>query len=142
MSSSSSYAGERAWLVCKEDVRKRAQKIKVMCLKPADGASGAYVVDPEYNGETGNAWKDTALCTLIFDARPVTHEVYHSVRLNNRSGGGRCVGHSMASQERGRPAPLAAFATPRHHPVVRARRFEPGRAPTQLLTLRCCFAKF
>ena len=66
-------------LVCKEDVRKRAQKIKVMCLKPADGASGAYVVDPEYNGETGNAWKDTALCTLIFDARPVTREVWREV---------------------------------------------------------------
>ena len=52
-------------LVCKEDVRKRAQKIKVMCLKPADGASGAYVVDPEYNGETGNAWKDSVLTCEI-----------------------------------------------------------------------------
>ncbi len=27
--------------VCKEDCRKRAQKIKVMCLMPAEGAPGA-----------------------------------------------------------------------------------------------------
>ena len=66
-------------LVCKEDVRRRAQKIKVMCLMPLEGRDGVYVVDPEYDGETGDAWKDTALCKLIFDARPVTGEVWREV---------------------------------------------------------------
>lgn len=66
-------------LVCKEDVRKRAPKIKVMCLMPAEDAPGVYIVDPEYNGETGDDWKDTALCTLIFDATRVTGEAWREV---------------------------------------------------------------
>ena len=37
------------------------------------------MVDPEYDGETGEAWKDTALCALIFDARGVTGEAWREV---------------------------------------------------------------
>jgi hypothetical protein len=49
----------------------------VMCLMPASGV--AYIVDPEYNGETGNAKKDTALCKLIFDAERITGEVWREI---------------------------------------------------------------
>lgn len=37
------------------------------------------VIDPEYNGETGDKWKDTALSKLIFDASSVTGEVWREV---------------------------------------------------------------
>ena len=50
-----------------------------MCLMPLEGERGVYVVDPEYNGETGNAWKDTALISLIFDARTVTGESWEEI---------------------------------------------------------------
>ena len=52
-----------------------------------EGAPGVYVVDPEFNGETGNAWKDTALISLIFDARPVTGERW--VEMNGGYAGER-----------------------------------------------------
>jgi hypothetical protein len=52
-----------------------------MCLKPSDdGAPGIYVVDPEYYGETGDKWKDTALCSLIFDARGVSGESWREIQ--------------------------------------------------------------
>ena len=38
-----------------------------------------YVVDPEFNGETGDEWSDHAMATLIFDARPVTGEVWREL---------------------------------------------------------------
>ena len=66
-------------LVCKEDVRKGAKKIGVMCLMPCAEGSPIYIIDPEYNGETGDAWKDTALCSLIFEATPVTGEAWREV---------------------------------------------------------------
>lgn len=47
-----------------------------MCLKPVDGAPGVYVVDPEYDGNTGDEWKDHALTGLIFDARPINGEAW------------------------------------------------------------------
>ena len=78
-------------LVCKEDDRKGAQKINVMCLKPSD-TPGIYIVDPEYNGETGDSWKDTALIKLIFDARPVTGEAWREVEGGHAGTGGRAWG--------------------------------------------------
>ena len=38
------------------------------------------------------------------------------------------------------PRPTRGFAAPRHHPGVRAGSSRFGRAPTQLLMLRCSFA--
>jgi hypothetical protein len=66
-------------LVCKEDVQPRARQIKVMCLMPVPDAQGVYIIDPEYNGETGDSWKDTAVCALIFNARPVTGESWREI---------------------------------------------------------------
>ena len=69
-----------------------AEVIKVMCLMPLTpvegapgiftegGVPGIFLIDPEYNGETGDAWKDHALCKLIFDASKVTGEVWREVQ--------------------------------------------------------------
>ena len=73
-------------LVVKEDVPVRAQKIKVMCLMPKEGAPGIYVVDPEYNGDTGDKKKDYALCKLIFDARPVNGDVWRELAGGHAGG--------------------------------------------------------
>lgn len=64
-------------LVCKEDVKKSARRIRVMCLKPS--VPGVYVVDPEYDGNTGDEWRDHALTNLIFDARPVNGEAWREI---------------------------------------------------------------
>ena len=61
-------------------------------------------------------------------------------RPNIGDGRQRQAGQVWPAVERGRPAPLAAYAAPRHHPGVRAVSLSPGRAPTQLLTLRGGFS--
>ena len=66
-------------LVIKKEVQKHAQKVNVMCLMPKEGASGVYVVDPQYNGETGDEKNDRALCKLIFDARPINGDVWRKI---------------------------------------------------------------
>jgi hypothetical protein len=54
---------------------------------PLESAPDVYVVEPQYNGETGNVWKDTALIRLIFDARSVTGEIW--VEIEGGHGGQR-----------------------------------------------------
>ena len=66
-----------ATLVCIEDHRKGAKKINVACLMPWE--AGVYVIDPEFNGKTGNSWRDNAFCSFIFDARPATGEVWREI---------------------------------------------------------------
>ena len=58
----------------------------MMCLAPARGedAKGIYVIDPEFNGETGNAWKDHAQIKLIFDMQPVNGEVRREIQGGHR----------------------------------------------------------
>ena len=63
----------------KESVQPHARKINVMCLQHAADADGIYVVDPEFNGETGKPQKDTARIELLFDARPITGEVWRPI---------------------------------------------------------------
>ena len=64
-------------LVVKESVVRGARLIKVMCLKP--NGDGTYSIDPEFNGETGNRWKDHAQIRLIVNAQPVTGEVWREI---------------------------------------------------------------
>ena len=56
-------------LVIVADVEPRKQKVQVACLQPKDGFPGAYVIDPEFPGNTGDPKKDLAFCALIIDAR-------------------------------------------------------------------------
>ena len=65
-------------MVCKADIQPNKGRVRCMCLKPG-GEAGVYVVDPEFNGETGDEWSDHAMATLIFDARPVTGEVWREL---------------------------------------------------------------
>ena len=74
-------------IVLKEPVQKQAQFIKVMCLQPqADEASKLYTVDPVFNGETGNRKKDYARIKFLFNAQPITGEVWREV-LDGVAGG-------------------------------------------------------
>ena len=68
---------------------------------PAVQGSPIYIIDPEYNGETGDAWKDTALCSLIFNATPVTGEAWQKVE-------GGHEGQQPAGMARGQGVGLAA----------------------------------
>ena len=66
-------------VVLTESVRPRARVIRVKCLTPAAEARGVYVVDPIFNGETGDDKKDNARIDLLFDARPITSEVWRPI---------------------------------------------------------------
>ena len=66
-------------MVCKDDVKKGQPKVASMCLMPEPNAPGIYVVDPKFDGATGNAWNDNSMAVLIFDARPVTGEYWREV---------------------------------------------------------------
>ena len=63
-----------------EPPKPRSPLVKVACLKPAaDGAVGVYTIDPNFNGKTGKTAKDYARCKLVFDAQPITSEVWRPV---------------------------------------------------------------
>ena len=67
-------------MVCKDDIKKGQPQVASMCLMPAPGAPGIYIVDPNFDGATGKYWNDHAMATLIFDARAVTGESWQEVR--------------------------------------------------------------
>ena len=73
-------------LVVKENPKPRSPLFRAACLCPAsEGTASLYAIDPQFNGDTGSAKKDYARCKLVFDAQPITGEVWRPVE------GGWCV---------------------------------------------------
>ena len=77
-------------VLLKEAVRPRARKIRVACLMPSEEQRGVYTIDPVFNGETGIAKKDNARIDLLFNAQPITGEVWRPIEDGSAgsSGGG------------------------------------------------------
>ena len=78
-------------LTVMETARPRLQYITVACLKPAGDTTGVYVIDPDYPGDTGNKKKDCARIDLIFDAEPLTGEVWRPVQGGHAGARAWCV---------------------------------------------------
>ena len=77
-------------VLLKEAVRPRARLIRVACLMPSEEQRGVYTIDPVFNGETGIAKKDNARIDLLFNAQPITGEVWRPIEdgAAGSSGGG------------------------------------------------------
>ena len=74
-------------LLLVESARPRASTIKVACLRPdPQGPAGVYTIDPEFRGDTGKREKDYARMELIFDAQPITGEVWRELEGGVRGG--------------------------------------------------------
>ena len=67
-------------------MRSPARLIRVACLMPSEEQRGVYTIDPVFNGETGNAKEDNARIDLLFNAQPITGEVWRPIE--HGSGGG------------------------------------------------------
>jgi len=68
-------------IAVKENMTNRGKSVKCMCLQPASGpgSDGLYTIDPEFNGATGDNKRDYARSHLIFDAMPITGEVWREM---------------------------------------------------------------
>ena len=55
---------------------------------PSEEQRGVYTIDPVFNGETGIAKKDNARIDLLFNAQPITGEVWRPIEDGAAGSGG------------------------------------------------------